>query len=67
MNQTMKVWDIAAPYLILKEAGGTITDFQGNQLQFAISERLLEQNYTAIAANPKVHARLVDLIAEQAM
>lgn len=65
MNQTMKVWDIAAPYLILKEAEGAISDFQGNELQFTISDKLLHQNYTAIAANPAVHSSLVDLITEQ--
>lgn len=61
MNQTMKIWDIVAPYLILKEAGGAITDFEGNELQYTISEKLLYQNYTAIAANPSVHEQLIDL------
>lgn len=29
------VWDVAAGYLILKEAGGTMTDVNGNQIDFS--------------------------------
>ena len=42
----LKSWDIAAGTLILREAGGLITDFQGN------NDSLL--NGEVIAANPKL-------------
>ncbi len=42
------VWDVAAANLILKEAGGTITDMSGNPI-------LLESNNGYVFSNGKVH------------
>lgn len=47
----LKEWDIAAGALLIKEAGGFITDFQGN-------ENYLE-NGNIIAATPKIFKPLV--------
>ncbi|MCK5372656.1 MAG: inositol monophosphatase, partial [Cyclobacteriaceae bacterium] len=34
INQTMKIWDIAAPMLILEEAGAKVTNIHGNRIAF---------------------------------
>ena len=62
INQTMKIWDIAAPQLILEEAGAKVTDIHGNALNFKHSEKSLTQNFSAIAANPEIHEKICSLI-----
>ncbi len=62
LNQTMKIWDIAAPQLIIEEAGGKVTDINGNRIIYTPSEKSLDENFTAIAANPKVHSKISKLI-----
>ena len=62
INQTMKIWDIAAPMLILEEAGAVVTDIQGNRIAFDPSQDSLNENYTAIAANPAVHNKICSII-----
>ena len=49
----LKPWDIAAGILILKEAGGIVTDFIGG------SDYMESGN--VVAANPKVHAKMVEI------
>lgn len=48
-------WDIAAGYLILREAGGRVTDYSGGGIQFAAPTSL-------VASNGVIHAFLLDAI-----
>lgn len=57
------VWDVAAPSLIVEEAGGVYTDIYGNRLDFRISETSYLRTYTSIAASVGIHAELLPLIA----
>ena len=50
----LKEWDIAAGALLVKEAGGHITDDNGNSDFFATGN--------IIAATPKVHEKVTHLI-----
>lgn len=49
-------WDIAAGILMVREAGGLITDYEGGTEMMG--------NGTVIAANPNLHASLTALIAQ---
>lgn len=49
----LKAWDIAAATLIVKEAGGTITDTNGQQLDL-FGENILAGNY-------KIHSKIVKI------
>jgi len=50
-------WDVCAGYLLVKEAGGKVTDLGGRRLQFNRSKpRILG----LIAANPALHRRALD-------
>lgn len=62
VNQTMKIWDIAAPQLILEEAGAKVTDIDGNQILYGLSDQSINQNFTAIAANPSLHEKISAVI-----
>lgn len=57
-----RIWDHAAGYAVLKAAGGTITDIDGNALDFRHG-RGLEKNRGIVATNGPAHERLIEAIA----
>lgn len=46
----LKIWDVAAGCLMIKEAGGSVTDFQGG-------DQYLQGNI--VSGNPKIHKELL--------
>jgi fructose-1,6-bisphosphatase/inositol monophosphatase family enzyme len=57
----MKIWDIAPWSLLLPEAGGLITDLEGNVVRYDLAREPFDRTYTVLAANPPLHAQLVQL------
>jgi len=53
-QRDLQYWDIAAGILLVKEAGGYVTDFNGN------SEYV--KNKTIIAANPKINKEMIEVL-----
>jgi myo-inositol-1(or 4)-monophosphatase len=51
-------WDIAAGIVLVREAGGRVTDFRGRDLGIEHSE--------VLAGNPAIHAWLMSLLGEAA-
>jgi myo-inositol-1(or 4)-monophosphatase len=49
-------WDIAAASLILKQAGGLTTNFQG--------EVITDNGYTVLASNGRLHSQMLELVKE---
>ena len=62
INQSMKVWDIAAPHLILEEVGAKVSDANGGEIQYHPSSASLTENYTGVAASPILHDQIMKLI-----
>ncbi|KAF0239078.1 MAG: myo-inositol-1 [Prolixibacteraceae bacterium] len=62
MNQTTKIWDIAAPGLIIEEAGGIVTDFQGNPFDFSLNAGNYGRNFTIIGSNKVLHSELIKIL-----
>jgi myo-inositol-1(or 4)-monophosphatase len=62
MNQTTKIWDIAAPSLIIREAGGTVSNIRGEEIRFDLSPGGMKKNYTILAAGTSIHAVLLETI-----
>ena len=61
-----KLWDIAAGIILIENAGGIITDIQGNKILPISVEDYKAENYTMLAANnPQVHAELLELLSGQ--
>jgi len=56
-----KIWDQAAGSLILEEAGGRITDLDGNPLDFT-QGRLLLKNRGVLASNRHLHEMLLKVL-----
>ena len=56
-----KIWDHAAGDLIVREAGGHVTDVEGRRLDFSLG-RTLKENKGVIAAPKAVHERVLDAV-----
>jgi len=52
-----KLWDIAAGLVIVREAGGYVTNAAGGELA-------LTDSVDVVAANPHLHARLLEVVAD---
>ena len=62
LNQTTKIWDIAAPWLMISEAGGKVTNIQGKEIQFDLSAGAFDRNYTILASGAGLYNSLLNLI-----
>lgn len=58
-----KIWDHAAGDLIVREAGGQVTDVNGNRLDFS-KGRTLTENKGVVAAPKDVHAEVLAAVKE---
>jgi HAL2 family 3'(2'),5'-bisphosphate nucleotidase len=56
-----KIWDHAAGWIIVKEAGGEVTDLYGNPLDFSTG-RLLKNNFGVIVTNRYLHQPVLEAI-----
>jgi fructose-1,6-bisphosphatase/inositol monophosphatase family enzyme len=62
LNQTTKIWDIAVPWLMIREGGGRVTDIRGNEIKFDLSPLALVQNYTILASGSGLHSKILNII-----
>lgn len=62
MNQTTKIWDIVVPWLMIREAGGRVTNIQGNEIIFHVTEEEVNHNYTILASGKNLHKAILDCI-----
>ena len=58
-----KIWDHAAGDLIVREAGGVVTDANGKRLDFS-KGRTLKDNKGVVAAPEAIHAKVLDAVQE---
>ena len=58
-----KIWDHAAGDLIVREAGGEVTDVEGRRLDFSHG-RTLQENKGVVAAPKGVHAQVIKAVQE---
>ncbi|KAF4960255.1 hypothetical protein FGADI_1070 [Fusarium gaditjirri] len=58
-----KIWDHAAGDLIVREAGGQVTDIHGKRLDFSVG-RTLANNKGVIAAPATVHGKVLEAVQE---
>jgi fructose-1,6-bisphosphatase/inositol monophosphatase family enzyme len=57
MERDLHVWDVAAPWVVVEEAGGRMTDFAGRRDWFATE---------ALATNGRVHGAILERFAQGA-
>ncbi|RYP75786.1 hypothetical protein DL769_003742 [Monosporascus sp. CRB-8-3] len=58
-----KIWDHAAGDLIVREAGGAVTDIHGKRLDFTVG-RTLANNKGVVAAPAGVHSQVLTVVQE---
>ena len=58
-----KIWDHAAGDLIVREAGGEVTDIHGKRLDFSVG-RTLAKNKGVVAATAGVHPKVLQVVQE---
>ncbi|KAL8654254.1 MAG: hypothetical protein Q9226_003504 [Calogaya cf. arnoldii] len=58
-----KIWDHAAGDLIVREAGGEVTDAEGKRLDFSIG-RTLKANKGVVATPRGVHGKVLEVVKE---
>ena len=56
-EQKLGTWDVAAGGAIVREAGGVVTDWQGD-------DRAWLDSGDVVAGSPEIHARILELIAD---
>ena len=54
INLFTKIWDISALGLIISEAGGVMKDINGDDLQFSLNEKIVEQNFAVMAGSEEI-------------
>lgn len=64
INYNCKIWDIAALYLIIQEAGGKMTDLTGNDIQFEMNLENYLKNYQVVAAGTHLHSRIIQIMSQ---
>lgn len=62
VNLACKIWDIAAPTLLLREAGGVVSSIDGTPPDFRLDDQAVHRTHTLVAAAPAVHERLLALL-----
>ncbi len=61
INLNCKIWDIVPISLMLPEAGGVITDLQGNEIEYELNENATQRSYQVLGAGKALHAQLLRL------
>lgn len=64
INQSTRLWDIAAPMLIVQEAGGCYTDVHGGRLNLDISRSAGAKTYAVLAGAPALHVQVMAIVRE---
>lgn len=59
INLFTKVWDIAAPWLIIREAGGDFRHLTDSELTFDLTNEGLTKNYPVIAGSKNILQQIV--------
>jgi myo-inositol-1(or 4)-monophosphatase len=61
INLNCKIWDIVPISLVLPEAGGTLTDLEGNQIAFQLGQSAGRHIYQLLGAGRALHPQLLAL------
>ncbi|RHZ47634.1 hypothetical protein Glove_575g12 [Diversispora epigaea] len=58
-----KIWDHASGSLLIHEAGGMISDINGNPLDFSLG-RTLKNNKGVVVAHPNIHSQVIKAVQQ---
>lgn len=61
-NKTSKIWDNVAQQIVIEEAGGIYTDFNGDDMDYSQPLNKSKDNFTYLAGAPILYKQLLDII-----
>jgi fructose-1,6-bisphosphatase/inositol monophosphatase family enzyme len=61
LNQMTRIWDIAPFVLMFPEAGGVLTDQQGNPIHLKLDAAPGDHNYAVLGGNRRLHRQVLAL------
>ena len=64
INHSTKIWDIVAPYLIIKEAGGVMTELDGSDIEFDLNIDNYLRNYAVIACASHLFEPIMGMVSK---
>lgn len=64
LNRTSKIWDNVAQQIVIEEAGGVYTSFDGERMDYTQPLTKAQQNFTYCAAAPELHAQVQKLLRQ---
>lgn len=64
LNRSTRIWDIAAPLLIVTEAGGLYTTPSGAPLSLSPTVDAPDRVYEVLAGAPQLHRQVIDLLRD---
>jgi len=62
LNRSTRIWDIAAPMLIVSEAGGACTTATGDPLTLDLSQGAVNRVYEVLAGAPALHKQVAEIV-----
>ncbi len=63
VNLNTKIWDIAAPALLLPEAGGELTELSGRPIRFVLDAACCARSYAVVGGKPSLCRHVRERIA----
>lgn len=63
INLFTRIWDIAASFLFLKEAGGMLVGLDGKEIRFELNESGIKKTYPVVAGAPGIIHQLKPLFS----
>ncbi len=67
VNFNTKIWDIAAPALLLAEAGGQLTDLHGRPVVLSTGPGCVERCYAVVGGSPPLCRQVLELVASSGL
>eukprot|EP01095_Lingulamoeba_sp_RSL-Kostka_P014984 TRINITY_DN673_c0_g1_i1.p1 TRINITY_DN673_c0_g1~~TRINITY_DN673_c0_g1_i1.p1 ORF type:complete len:347 (+),score=133.89 TRINITY_DN673_c0_g1_i1:42-1082(+) len=59
-----KIWDHGAGVIIVTEAGGCVSDYSGNPLDFSAGHKLINNTGICCTSSPEIHEAVIQAIAK---
>ncbi|CAG8734428.1 15282_t:CDS:2, partial [Dentiscutata heterogama] len=63
VNYEENIWDHAAGYILIKKAGGIVSDINNKPLDFSLG-RTLKSNKGVVVAHSKIHRQVIDMVQQ---
>lgn len=56
------IWDCVGPHIVIEEAGGTFTHFDGSSIDYSNPLEKSEQQFSYFMANPSIHQQIASIL-----